>query len=605
MGKYKNKEKFNKKIAPLMLLMVVPLVMFSQYIVYDNILTSPDLIIKDSYVDLFNFYKSIALYIISVLSIIFYFLYTKKRDIELKKDRIKYYIPLLIYTIFIVLSTVFSIYPKIAVFGVYERYEGALVLLSYLLMMVYAIEVIRSETDIKYIMKAFIVMNFIISSIGVLQTLGANIFEVKIFQSLLGLTEADNLLTHFGNSAYSTLYNPNNAGQFTTLVFPVLLILVFALKDIKWRIFTALTAILTFIMVFGSASDNALVGLVAGMLMFTIVFFSNIIPKDVGKKRIFLGVTALILISVITAGVVFFDKIMEISSIQNEIQAFSSNEDDVYINDISVDDDIIQFDTNHGKFNFVYLETGMIMMDEEMTPLNFEQNGTSIKFTDPPYDKMLRIQISTSNSLGITFKRNPYDARVEVVFDSEKFLGIRSTGNNVVKEVLENQMPEKFRGLESTFSLRGYLWFVTISRLDEVFFIGAGPDNYLYWFEQHDILGKVNMTHQAVAIADKPHNIYLQIASQTGVVSLMAWLSLLGIYFITTLRKIGVRRKKEFNELLAGGIISGITGFLAASLFVDSSVGVGTVFYLLLGIGIYLTGVLPGKPKKIRLKPKS
>ena len=605
MGKYKNKEKFNKKIAPLMLLMVVPLVMFSQYIVYDNILTSPDLIIKDSYVDLFNFYKSIALYIISVLSIIFYFLYTKKRDIELKKDRIKYYIPLLIYTIFIVLSTVFSIYPKIAVFGVYERYEGALVLLSYLLMMVYAIEVIRSETDIKYIMKAFIVMNFIISSIGVLQTLGANIFEVKIFQSLLGLTEADNLLTHFGNSAYSTLYNPNNAGQFTTLVFPVLLILVFALKDIKWRIFTALTAILTFIMVFGSASDNALVGLVAGMLMFTIVFFSNIIPKDVGKKRIFLGVTALILISVITAGVVFFDKIMEISSIQNEIQAFSSNEDDVYINDISVDDDIIQFDTNHGKFNFVYLETGMIMMDEEMTPLNFEQNGTSIKFTDPPYDKMLRIQISTSNSLGITFKRNPYDARVEVVFDSEKFLGIRSTGNNVVKEVLENQMPEKFRGLESTFSLRGYLWFVTISRLDEVFFIGAGPDNYLYWFEQHDILGKVNMTHQAVAIADKPHNTYLQIASQTGVVSLMAWLSLLGIYFITTLRKIGVRQKKEFNEFLAGGIISGITGFLAASLFVDSSVGVGTVFYLLLGIGIYLTGVLPGKPKKIRLKPKS
>ena len=70
MGKYKNKEKFNKKIAPFMLLMVVPLVMFSQYIVYDNILTSPDLIIKDSYVDLFNFYKSIALYIISVLSIV-------------------------------------------------------------------------------------------------------------------------------------------------------------------------------------------------------------------------------------------------------------------------------------------------------------------------------------------------------------------------------------------------------------------------------------------------------------------------------------------------------------------------------------------------------
>jgi hypothetical protein len=227
--------------------------------------------------------------------------------------------------------------------------------------------------------------------------------------------------------------------------------------------------------------------------------------------------------------------------------------------------------------------------------LDFKQNDRFITFTDEKYNKTISIEITSTNTVSVSFKRAPDRAVIEVVFDEEKFLGIRGTGGRILHEVMDNQMPEKLQGLETTFSRRGYLWFVTMDRLDEVIFIGAGPDNFLYWFEQHDIIGKVNLNHRAQILADKPHNIFLQIASQTGIISLLAWLTLLGIYFVETFKAIGLRRKTNSNELIAGGIISGIIGFLAASMFVDSSVGVSTIFYILLGIGIYIIGLIPKK----------
>ncbi len=50
------REKFNKKLIPLMLMMVVPFIMYYQYIEYDTILTNPYYVTTDYYFDLFSIF---------------------------------------------------------------------------------------------------------------------------------------------------------------------------------------------------------------------------------------------------------------------------------------------------------------------------------------------------------------------------------------------------------------------------------------------------------------------------------------------------------------------------------------------------------------------
>jgi|GEM_PF-2169605 len=603
----KSSKSFNKKLFPLMLIMIVPLFMFAQNVVYDTKFTNPYLILRDSYMDLFNFYKSIALYIVTAMAILFYFLYTKRRDMELSRDKVKYYIPAVIYTLFIILSMIFSIYPKVALFGVYERFEGGIALICYIVMMIYAIEIIRNETDLKYVMKAFIVMCFAVAAIGVLQGLNLDPLKTRLAQILIGLPKEIDVVTNFGSSSYSTLYNPNNAGQFAAMTAPVLLGLFFALRDNKWKIFTGITTVLMFVIVITSKSANSLFGIVPAILLFALLFIKHLIPKSKKGKLIVIAAMALLLVASVAMSGKIYRYVINSATVRNEIKSFKPDEDDMYLHDIIVEEDNIQFVTNVGIFNLAYMDTGMAMLDDRRYPLRFEQKDTEIVFLDEPYDEMLGITIDTTNTMTVSFKRAGDRARVEVVFDDEKFLGIRGTGGRIVHDVMDNQMPEKLQGLETTFSRRGYLWFVTLSRLDEVIFVGAGPDNFLYWFEQHDLIGKINLNHRAQILADKPHNLFLQIASQTGVLSLLAFMTLIGMYYVRTLRKIGLRRKESFYEITAAGIICGITGFLASSMFVDSSVGVTTVFYILLGMGIVIEGNISPiiKEKKRRKNPKS
>ena len=597
MGRRKTSEKFNKKIVPLMMLMVVPLVMYAQNIVYDTIFTYPKIMVYSTDLDLFNFYKSIALYIVTVLAVVFYFLFTKKKDMTLEKDRLKYYVPIIVYAVLIILSTIFSIFPRIALFGVYERFEGALVLLSYLIIIVYTIEAIKNELDVKLVMKAFLVMNFIIALIGVLQGIGLDPFKTGIFQTMIGLPPEVNLTSNFARSSYSTLYNPNNLGQFITLVFPVSLSLIFALKGSKWRYLAIITTLLNLINVVTCNSDNAFVGLFAGGLILAILFFNNLKPSEKRKRMVFYAGIAFSVAIVATVGVLKFDTIINSEGIQNEIRAFDRDSDDVYLEDIKVSDDLIQFFTSKGTFNFGRTDKGLLMMDEKMNPIPFEQKKNRISFLEKPYDELIWSEITSTNSIKVYFKRNPLNIAVEIVFDREKFVGLRGTGENIFRELPENQMPEALRGFEATFSRRGYLWFTSISRFDEVWLIGAGPDNFLYWFEQNDLIGKFNMTHRPQVIADKPHNIYIQIAVQTGVISLVIWFILIGTYAVASFKRLGVRKKTEFREYLGTGILAGIIGFMASSVFVDSSVGVGTIFYLLLAVGIYINGTFPNRKK--------
>ena len=595
------RKKFNKKLIPLILMMVVPFIMYYQYIEYDTILTNPYYVTTDYYYDLFSFNKSIAIYVIAVLCIVFYVIFTNKKDFVLKKERIKFYLPAAVYALFIILSTIFSIFPKVAVFGVYERYEGALVLIAYLIFMIYAIEVIKDEIDLKYVFSSFLVLVFILSLIGVLQKYAFDIFSIKFFQGLVGIPEGSLIKHNFISWAYATLYNPNNLGQFAALTAPISAGLILALKSKKMKIFAAVTMCMSILAGVASSSSNFFAGFIVAALLFFILYASHFIPKNRKFKIILFVSIGICLVGLIVFSGKIWNELSKTNLIKSEIESLIPPEDDVYFEDITVSDDVISFTTTQGTFYLRYLDRGISFFDSDNKFIEFTQNENNIKFSEEPYKSQWGITITSDYTMEIRAKRSYSMTRIEVVFDETKFLGIRGTGGRILHEIIENQMPEKFRGLETIASRRGYLWLVTMSRLDEILFIGAGPDNFLYWFEQNDVIGKANFLHKTSVLADKPHNWYLQIASQTGVISLIALLSLLGIYIVSSIKLIGLRRKNNYYEFVSSGILCGIVGYMASSLFVDSTVGVTPIFFVFLGIGIMVNEQL----KKNRYKEKN
>jgi hypothetical protein len=68
--------------------------------------------------------------------------------------------------------------------------------------------------------------------------------------------------------------------------------------------------------------------------------------------------------------------------------------------------------------------------------------------------------------------------------------------------------------------------------LKDTVLIGHGPDTYVLEFPQHDYVGKLNSFSSHRMIVDKPHNMYLQIGINTGLISLIGLLALYLMYFV-------------------------------------------------------------------------
>ena len=148
------------------------------------------------------------------------------------------------------------------------------------------------------------------------------------------------------------------------------------------------------------------------------------------------------------------------------------------------------------------------------------------------------------------------------------------------------QQPENIlNGYEEIASGRGYLWSRTLPLLKKYMFLGSGPDTYTMAFPQNDYLGFYNHGYEALFIT-KPHSLYLQIAVQTGVLSLIAFLLFYGYYFITSLRLYLKGRFSSYYAQVGVAIMIGTFAYMIAGLTNDSSITTAPVFWCLMGLGL-------------------
>ncbi len=121
------------------------------------------------------------------------------------------------------------------------------------------------------------------------------------------------------------------------------------------------------------------------------------------------------------------------------------------------------------------------------------------------------------------------------------------------------------------------MWSTSLPLLKDHLFLGSGPDTFVFEYPAYDIKGKFNMFGTPHMIIDKPHNMFIQIGVQNGVLALLVFLSMIGYLYTLGIKELKNRASTKSD---LWGYLAGISGYLVATFFYDSSIGVSVIFWI-------------------------
>jgi hypothetical protein len=544
---------------------------------------------KSKHADLFHYAKAQLLIILScvLLLVMVIGILIKKIKPVLTIEIVS----VIILSFFILLSAVVSKYGKTAMIGSVSKYEGLYVLISYSLLI---ISIIICRPDMKLIktLMVFLMLSAsILGIIGISQYYGFDFLKTDFIKKLILGKEYLYLLNDLDfvynkGTVYATLFNPNFVGSYAVILLPVSMGIYLNIVKIKHKILTCLVSCIIFFTLLGSMSRAGMLG---GIVMIIIFVILNI--KLIKKKPMDFIVLTIAFIIVFTALNFSTGRITGEFKRLDPITESEKLKDtkEVYFNKVSITGRKVMFDTDEKDFSVILNEDSTIsVLDVDDKRLGISSDNEWYYLNDERYKK-LKFQFELGEDAFLIYISN----KAIKLGITEAGLGLYEFDGNHSAPVY----PDYFgpRGYEKFASSRGYIWQTTIPLLKKTIILGTGPGTYIYTFPQRDITGKLNAFSDSTKIIDKPHNMYLQMAVNTGIISLIAFLVLLFLYIGNALKYI--LRTKPDNEyrLISIGILTGILGYLVAGMFNDSIVSVAPVFWTLLGIGIVINYKLKEK----------
>lgn len=581
-------ENSNKKInwmgiLPLIFIVaIVPIVVHLKLIEVNDPFYKSFNLTKDA--DFYSYYKMLAFLFFTAIAICVVIIKFIAGDFDLKKS-FSIYACLTIFVTFSLFSYLLSSNRTIAFLGYAGRYEGILMLIAYMFILFFAINLVSSENDVRLIFCALTFSSFIIGVIGILQLIGHDFFKTSFGKNLMtfGVKGIDmsSITTIIGEkTVYSTLYNPDYVGSFMAIVFPLFLSLTFLLREIRYKILFGFMTLFMFLNLIGSRTRAGIVGIFAAIVIFAILYRKTIIKNF--KFIILFAVGLIIILSVVNKATAINTRTTNIIPIENV--TISNNTVSIFIqNDIlnvTLSKNGVQFMDSNNKVIPAKINNGKISLDY------YKYQDFSFQYG--MYNKNL---VLSANIFGIRLAFGLTDNGV-------KFLNSRY-------QLVDIQPVESFgfEGYEQLGSSRGYIWARSLPLLKHTLLIGYGPDTFAVHFPQDDFIGKIKGFGNIAMLVDKPHNFYLQTAINTGVVSLLALLGIFGIYFIQGFKLYFNSDFSENYSIFGVSILVAVVGYLGTALFNDSVVSVAPVFWVLLGVGISINLKLIND-RKVALKHK-
>ena len=370
------------------------------------------------------------------------------------------------------------------------------------------------------------------------------------------------------------------------LLIPIAAISFVCFKKPFLKICSALLTVILVICLFGSRSRAGLVGLVIAILVSVILFRKAIFKRKLPFILAVAGVLVLFFGANYALNGVLTDRILSefTQDSGNETQFFDLKDITFKDNTVSIVSATETLVMKNEDLHLYFYDGNGKELEYEMT----DQDGTTVvKFAAPEYKDY---NLTVANDI-VTVNQKQAQFKFRAGEDNFKLIGINGDETDDIEK------PESigFAGNERFGSARGYIWSRTLPMLKNALLLGYGPDTYAIEFPQNDYIGKIRAYGTAQMIVDKPHNAYLQIAANTGVLSLIAVLVLWGFYIVQSLRLYIRSMDGSFVRLSGAGIFVAVCGYLTAAFFNDSVVGIAPVFWVLLGLGFVCNRMVKGQ----------
>lgn len=533
--------------------------------------------------DFFLFYKQwlfVAISVVILLIIAGRALLDKK---SLKFQKI--FIPLLIYTLLTVISTICSEYRYFGMRGNMEQFENVLCIAGYTLVVYYCYLVIQSAQEVKLMINAFAIGALFLCVLGMFQSFGLDFFNSAFGKSMIvqeGYNPNSLSFTFGVGRVYGTLYNPNYVGVYTVMTISLYsVLLLFAKKTYEYILYYLVILTSAFSM-FGSQFKAGIVCLVVTFIMIIIAL------RKVLNKRWYLGiaiVATLIVAFIITnqASGGAYQMAIE-SAIQTTSKVVTSD-----LISIDTSDENVLVNYKNNKFT--------ISMNQNRKLVLNDMNGTTISYSKlEELDGCITYVIEDVRFVDIIVAiYDDYEEEIDFcLFVNERYWAFQY--NEEKQTYLYYNRYGRFSPLITADSVifddyerfasgRGYIWSRTIPLLSKYIFLGSGADSFVQAFPQYDYVAMTNFGYENQLIT-RPHCLYLQIGVHSGVVGLIC---LLLFFIFYALQSIKLYIKNDFQTSVSQigvGLFIGVVGFLVSGISNDSSICVSPIFWVLVGIGI-------------------
>ncbi len=578
----------------LLLISFVPLIVYGKYLELKGL----QLIFwngADKIMDYFSYWKSRWIVFLTFTALTSYLIAFFDKKVTFKKN-FKYYIPLLIYFIFVIISTTMSFSKEISTTGFTGMYQNIWVLVSYGLLTLLTFNMINKYKDITIIVQAFVFLAIVEGIIGVTQYFGLDIFKSTIFQRLIVpmWMEVPTFNFNFGKyTIFGTMYNSNFIGSFATIIIPICTaILVISTKK-KEKIIYGVALFLSACLWIGCNSRAGYIGVVS-VAITTVALLKNQIIKN---YKFVITLLAGLLLIVITFNTISNGKTLNQFSrlrITKEVDKIEklNDDDNIKFKDIELDKREFSILTNKNTLTVKLNNDKLLLFNDKLNKLNTtkDEEGYFI-IEDERYIEYKILIFSESSSIDVI----AYNRVISFCFTQEgvKIIGC---GGRLVEPIVAPTF-KLLDGYDRFATNRGYIWSRTIAMLPNVIFRGYGPDTFPVVFPQDDFIAKLNAGMDASTIVDKPHNMYLQIAINTGIISLLALLALWGIYLISSLKLYKGMTYDSSEKCIGYACFMAVIGYLVAGIFNDQIVSVAPLFWITLGLGISINERLKYKNK--------
>lgn len=562
--------------------------------------------------DFFSYFKMAAILVCAVIAIVLLLYRVFVQSFYIRKSI--FYLPMVIYVVFVLLSYFTSDYKDFALWGWNDRFEGTITLIAYMVMLFFIINSVNTEKNIKWIIYPLAVTSALLGLLGLSQALDHDFFRTTIGKKLITPSwfwdQIDNLNFTFQNKEiYQTVYNINYVSFYLTLLIP-LFGLLFIRSIAKgheepiWKkfVWAALFTLLIYNLI-GSASSGGLMGMAVVVLMAIIVLNKRIIAW-------WKPVSILLILTIIVAGVSYERWVPELSGAVNGVLGIENIEKDQASKETTEE-------SNTTRHNIDYMETtGQAIVigfnGNEITFHTYQDDPSSLTVLDKNNKTLSLVPTNVSPLYRVNDERFKTITVRPAQDEADNNYIIIGTDGNDWPFLLTEEGPKYRNGMGKIIDLnkvpavgwennqsfgsgRGYIWSRSIPMMMNTLLLGHGADTYCIYFPHYDYTGKYNsgtFSDNINIVVDKPHNMYMGAIIGTGGISMLALILLWGIYLVQSFL---IYRKETYTSFIAYagvGIFLGICGFLVSGLVNDSSVSVMPMFYGLLGTGISINMIL-------------